>query len=161
VDLRPATDEEREHLFALIRADAGAYLGEGMDLIGFTWEQLHAALLTDGWTAVGTVDGDVVVLLWLEVRQRVLHVHALTVEPAWRGLGMGPVALRAVARQKRSEVDVVELGVHDDNQAAWRLYHRLGFEVVRSFAHGSFEVLRCPVDRLAGEVPAVLGQRSS
>jgi ribosomal protein S18 acetylase RimI-like enzyme len=58
------------------------------------------------------------------------------------------VALRLVARQERERVERVELGVHDDNRAAWRLYHGLGFEVLRSFAHGSFEILQCPVDRL-------------
>lgn len=150
-ELRTATDSERETLFALIRADAGSYLDAGLDLVGFTWEALHDAMATVGWTAAATVDGDMVALLWLELRGDVLHVHAITVVPEWRRLGIGPSVLRRLAADHLGEARVVELGVHDDNLAARRLYDALGFQPVATRPEAGFTILQCKVDVLAGE----------
>lgn len=151
--LRPASPAEREQLFDLIRADAGTYLGRGLDVLGFTWEALHDAMVTVGRTVVATVDGQPVCLLWLDAQGEVLHLHAIVVLPAWRRLGIGPLVLRQIAAEHLGRVDVVELGVHDDNPAAHRLYEQLGFEPVARRSEAGFTILQCPIGRLAGGGP--------
>ena len=148
MELRPASVDERTRLFDLIRADAATYLGSGLDLIGFTWEELAQAMGTVGWTAAATVDDRVVALLWLELRNEVLHVHAIVVVPEWRRLGIGPRVLRRLAEEHRGDARVVELGVHDSNGAARRMYDALGFEVVAVRPEAGFSVLRCPIESL-------------
>jgi ribosomal protein S18 acetylase RimI-like enzyme len=75
------------------------------------------------------VDGDVAGYLWLELRGRELHVHALLLEPAFRGRGVGGEALRAAIDEHRDRADAVELGVEPGNARARALYDRLGFAV--------------------------------
>jgi ribosomal protein S18 acetylase RimI-like enzyme len=149
VELRPASVDERTRLFDLIRADAATYLGSGLDLLGFTWEDLAEAMATVGWTAAATVDDRVVALLWLERRGEVLHVHAIVVVPEWRRFGIGPRVLRRLAEEHRGIARVVELGVHENNAAARRMYDALGFEVVAVRPEAGFAVLRCPVESLS------------
>jgi ribosomal protein S18 acetylase RimI-like enzyme len=73
-------------------------------------------------------EGAVVGFLWLELRERTLHVHALLLEPEFRGRGLGGSVLDALEREFGGRADGVELGVLPDNGRAIHLYERAGFE---------------------------------
>jgi len=72
-------------------------------------------------------DGDVAGYAWIELRGRTLHVHALLLEPEFRGRGIGGRVLRELEDEFSNRVDEVELGVEPGNVPAQRLYERSGF----------------------------------
>ena len=74
--------------------------------------------------------GDTTGYVWLEVRGRELHVHALLLRPEYRGRGLAGRLLELLVTMYREEVDVVELGVEPGNIAARTVYERAGFEYV-------------------------------
>ena len=67
---------------------------------------------------------------WLELRERTLHVHALLLEPEYRGRGIGGRVLAELEDEFRARVDEIELGVEPGNEPALHLYERAGFEHV-------------------------------
>jgi ribosomal protein S18 acetylase RimI-like enzyme len=75
-------------------------------------------------------DGQVGGYVWLELRERTLHVHALLLEEGFRGRGIGGNVLAALEEEFRGRADEVELGVEPGNERALRLYERTGFERV-------------------------------
>ncbi len=74
--------------------------------------------------------GEVAGYVWLELRERTLHVHALLLEPQFRGRGIGGRALAGLEDEFRGRIDEIELGVEPGNAPAMRLYERTGFERV-------------------------------
>lgn len=75
------------------------------------------------------VDGGAVAgYLWLELRERTLHVHALLLEPEFRGRGIGARVLEELEDEFRARCDELELGVLPANERALHLYERAGFE---------------------------------
>jgi ribosomal protein S18 acetylase RimI-like enzyme len=75
-------------------------------------------------------DGSKAGYVWLELRERTLHVHALLLEEQFRGRGIGSRILAGLEDEFRGRVDEIELGVEPGNAAAMRLYERTGFERV-------------------------------
>ena len=75
-------------------------------------------------------DGAVAGYVWLELRGRTLHVHALLLEPEHRGHGLGGRVLAGLEEEFRGRADEVELGVEPGNEPALHLYERSGFERV-------------------------------
>ena len=74
------------------------------------------------------VDGSVAGYVWLEVRDRDLHIHALVLEESFRGRGLGGRAIELLLAEHAGIVDTVELGVEPENRPARALYERAGFE---------------------------------
>lgn len=75
-------------------------------------------------------DGVTAGYVWLELRERTLHVHALLLEPEFRGRGIGGRVLAGLEDEFRGRIDEVELGVEPGNTPALHLYERAGFEGV-------------------------------
>jgi ribosomal protein S18 acetylase RimI-like enzyme len=75
-------------------------------------------------------DGAVAGYAWIELRERTLHVHALLLEPQFRGHGIGGRVLSELEDEFRGRIDEIELGVEPGNAPALRLYERAGFERV-------------------------------
>lgn len=78
------------------------------------------------------VDGEVVGFLMYEKHPERLHVAHVAVKPEYRGNGIGRQMIRSLGDHARS---YVTLNVRKSNTEAQRLYHNLGFEVVRSLEH--------------------------
>jgi ribosomal protein S18 acetylase RimI-like enzyme len=87
--------------------------------------------------------GRVAGYVWLEVRERTLHVHALLLEEEYRGLGLGARVLAELEDELRGRVDEVELGVLPDNEPALALYEKAGFE--RAGERLGFLIMRKPL----------------
>jgi len=78
------------------------------------------------------LDGQVVGYLLYEKHFDRLHVAHVAVRPDCRSLGIGREMIRSLADRSRC---YVTLHVRKSNLNAQRLYHRLGFEVVRELPH--------------------------
>jgi len=78
--------------------------------------------------------------VWIELRERTLHVHALLLEPQFRGRGIGSRVLAGLEDEFRGRIDEIELGVEPGNVPAVRLYERAGFEAVG--ARLGFRIMR-------------------
>ena len=91
--------------------------------------------------------GEDVGSVWIELRRRTLHLHALVLEPAARGSGVGGRVLAQLEREYRGRADELELGVQRGNEAARRLYEKSGpTEVESPHAALGFQVLRRALD---------------
>jgi ribosomal protein S18 acetylase RimI-like enzyme len=119
-----------------------------MRLIGLTWSQLEGLYESRG--EVRTLKRGRVVegYYWIEQRGRELHLHAIFVLPEQRGRGVGSAALRSLEDEFRGKVDVIELGVEQDNVGARSLYERHGFKVEQVLPDLGFDIMR---KRLGGE----------
>lgn len=109
---------------------------------------VHDLALSGYWAAFGSRPGDralcavapegVVGAVWARRMRGYGFVAddvpelAMALWPAWRGRGLGTRLLQALLRQLRGEgVRQVSLSVQRANRAAWRLYERNGFRIVR------------------------------
>jgi ribosomal protein S18 acetylase RimI-like enzyme len=75
-------------------------------------------------------EGEVAGYVWIELRERTLHVHALLLEPEFRGQGLGARVLADLEDEFCDRIDEVELGVLPRNDRAIALYEHSGFERV-------------------------------
>lgn len=72
-------------------------------------------------------------------RHGVAAVGAVITRPSHRGRGLGSLAMSALCRTLAGEYETVGLNVETTNEAALRLYDRLGFH--RAFQYEEIEVL--------------------
>jgi ribosomal protein S18 acetylase RimI-like enzyme len=91
------------------------------------------------------LDGPVAGYVWIELRERTLHVHALLLEPEYRGVGLGARVLAELEDEFGERIDEVELGVLPGNARALALYEKAGFERVGERL--GFLIMRKPLQR--------------
>jgi len=123
-----------------------AFLGDmdaALEGLGVSRAELEAAMKETGDIRSIDVGGEDAGSAWLELRGSCVHVHALLLDPAFRGRGIGRRALDLVAEEFRGRADEIELAVERGNAPAERLYESAGFVEVES-PHGDlgFRVLR-------------------
>lgn len=75
-------------------------------------------------------EGEVAGYAWIELREPTLHVHALLLEPGFRGRGLGARVLDDLEDEFADRIEELELGVEPANRRAVRLYESAGFERV-------------------------------
>ncbi len=144
---RTATDEEREEFLSLLRADAGGYLDPVLRMMGATWDDFCAMMRTTGEVRTVHRGESLAGFVWTELRDRVLHIHGIAVRPEMRGQGAATQALHDVEAEARGRADSMELGVHDSNARALKLYERLGFRVETRLPELGFAILRKALPR--------------
>lgn len=113
--------------------------------LGLTREQVAQVYRTTGEVRVVRDAGADVGYVWIEERNRKLHVHALILRPTARGRGIGTRVLQALRAEFSSRVDEIELGVQDANTAAIRFYERVGFQRIPAETAPGFSIMRLPV----------------
>jgi ribosomal protein S18 acetylase RimI-like enzyme len=116
-----------------------------MAFLGMTAEQFAQVYRATGEVRVIRADGDEVGYLWIEERDRALHVHAIILCSGARGQGIGTRVLQALQHEFSSRVDAIELGVQDENTAAIRFYERAGFQRVPVETAPGFSIMRLPL----------------
>jgi ribosomal protein S18 acetylase RimI-like enzyme len=135
---------------AFLRCFEQSFSG-GMEAVlagmGMTRAELEVAMRATGEIRAVVVDGDDAGSIWLELRGRTLHLHALLLDPAFRGRGVGTRVLGMIEDEYRGRADELELGVERGNAVAERLYESTGFTEVESpHAELGFRVLRRRLD---------------
>ncbi len=128
--LEPLEAGGYERFWSLFQESMSAGVDEFVAGLGISREEYERLPQEIGELRQIESDGETAGYLWLEVRGRELHVHALLLEPEHRGRGLGGRALESLVDTYTDEVDVVELGVEPDNAAARTVDERAGFEYV-------------------------------
>lgn len=115
---------------------------EGM---GMEREELVQTMRETGEIRTVRVDGAEAGSLWLELRERTLHLHALLLDEDQRGHGVGRRVLDLLDAEFAGRADELELGVQEGNEPAERLYEGTGFREVAAQPELGFHVLRRPI----------------
>lgn len=145
IELVTATRSERARLLALIREELADRADMLMRLMGMTWFHFEKLYESRGDVRTLRCDSTVVGYCWVEERDRVLHLHAIFVLRDHRRRGVGSAALASLEKAFRGNVDVIELGVEQDNSEARSLYERQGFTVIKRLEELGFYIMRKPL----------------
>jgi len=142
IECSPATDVERRELMGLMREELAGRLDRVMSLMGVTWREFEQLYERRGHVRTVRCDGVVAGYYWIEQRGGGLHLHAIFVLPRHRGRGIAGAALESLEDEFRGKVDVIELGVEQDNVIAKSLYTAQGFTVEDVLPELGFEIMR-------------------
>jgi len=160
---KPATADQYEELLQLMAVDSAEYLQQSLELMKMTWEEFGQLFRTVGHCYTIYQDDRLAGFYWIEEREKILHLHALILKREFQGQGIGTQVLQMLAEQFRVRVDAIELGVHQSNEGAKRLYQRLGFEVIKFREDLGYYIMQKPLTTEAAgkEDDANLGKRHS
>lgn len=142
IETTTATPDERGSLLGLMREHMADRLERTLQLMGLTLDQFTELYRTRGEVRTIRHRGAVAGYYWIEKRDRDLHLHAIFVLPEHRGLGIGSAAMQDLEREFESQVDHIELGVHEANEGARSLYLRGRFEVDKTLPELGFVIMR-------------------
>src|SRR4051794_29061813 len=145
--LRPASSLPRSELAALFtRAYEGYFVPVQVDEAALGFLERTFDLDLDA-SLVAFDDGEAVGLANLGVRGNRGWIGGLGIVPAARRQGFGLMLMDAVHEQARSRgIEEISLEVIEANEAAFRLYQKLGYELLRWVVIGS-------LDAAPGEAP--------
>ncbi|MGB2983858.1 MAG: GNAT family N-acetyltransferase [Candidatus Bipolaricaulia bacterium] len=145
IEYRTPTPEERDTFLEWMREHMADTIDAVMAFMDLTWEGFSELFGTVGEVRA-IYDGDTLAgLLWIEHRERVLHIHGIILRPEFRGRGIGTGILESLENEFAGEVDVLELGVRTSNEGAIRFYKRVGFEIAKPIEKIGFLVLCKPL----------------
>jgi ribosomal protein S18 acetylase RimI-like enzyme len=142
VTLRPAEDDQTSHFFGLMLQESRAYLPQTLQAMGMTEEQFERAFRTVGEIRAISVEEQVAGFCWTEVREGVLHIHALVMEPDYQSRGIGSEVMRMLEDEASRAADTIEVGIHSSNARALRMCKRLGFEQTSDLPDLGFIILQ-------------------
>ncbi len=137
-----ASGPQRQAFLNLMWEESGEVLERGLGFLGLTPEAFERLVHTQGNVFVLSQAQVEVGYVWLEQRERVLHIHAIVIRRPFQRRGIGTAVLSELENEYRGSVDAIELGVERGNQAARALYEKLGYEVVRHIDEVCFDVLQ-------------------
>ncbi|MDD4903541.1 MAG: GNAT family N-acetyltransferase [Candidatus Bipolaricaulis sp.] len=139
---RSPTQVECADLFEAVLAQLGSQAEEAEAYLGMTRDQFAEIYRTTGEIRIVLDDGCAVGALWIEERDRQLHIHAIILRPEARGRGIGTRIIQSLKNEFSPRVDEIELGVQDSNADAIRFYERVGFREVPVGTMPGFTILR-------------------
>jgi ribosomal protein S18 acetylase RimI-like enzyme len=142
---RKATGQQLDSLLRLLRDEAGGYLEPTLRAMGATWDEFAEKMRTVRQVRAVVRGRTTVGFVWIEKRDRTLHVHGIALEPPFREKGIGTVVFHDLEKEFRNSADALELGVHESNPRARGLHERLGFRVEKDLPEIGFAVLRKPL----------------
>jgi RimJ/RimL family protein N-acetyltransferase len=116
-----------------------------LEQMGATRAELRDAARTTGEVRRVVVDREPAGWLWLELRERTLHLHALLLDERFRRRGIGGGVLRLLEDEFTGRADELEAGVQDGNVGSARLLERAGFVEAGGRSDLGFRVLRKPL----------------
>jgi ribosomal protein S18 acetylase RimI-like enzyme len=128
VVLRAATEQDKEFLYALLKATMREYVEElwGWDE---AWQRAHFLEHVDpARSQIVVLDGVDIGVLTLEERQTEVFLGQIYILPAYQNQGIGTRLIRSVLDDAFAQELPVALRVLKSNPSARRLYERLGFE---------------------------------
>jgi ribosomal protein S18 acetylase RimI-like enzyme len=138
IELRPATDGDREFCFALHRATMREYVAAiwGWD------DAVQRAYFDKGWdptiTRIVMHHGQSIGILKLEEQVGVTYIALIEIHPDYQGAGTGGLLVRELVAYAERCGRAVELDVLNVNTRAYALHQRLGF--VEQYRHGDGDI---------------------
>jgi ribosomal protein S18 acetylase RimI-like enzyme len=137
-----ASVEQYGECMQLMRDEAGSYLQGTLKLMQMSMDEFNHLLRTVGTLYAIYDDKQLVGFYWIEEREKVLHLHALLVKPRSQGRGIGTQTLRMLASKYKGTMTTIELGVHESNEGAIRMYERNGFKTVKQLEDLKFRIMQ-------------------
>ena len=119
-----------------------SYLEPALKQLEMTSEQFSALFRTVGQVFSVREDSELAGFYWIEQRGDLLHLHGLILTQRFQGRGIGTHILNSLETEFGDCVDAIELGVHQSNAGAIRLYERLGFEMVKHLNQVGFCIMQ-------------------
>lgn len=142
---KPAASEQYDEFLQLMQNETADYLKRTMELMQMTLEQAKHLFKTVG-KVYGIYQNDRLAgFYWIEERERVLHLHGLVLRGDYQGKGIGTEVLKMLETEYRSRMEAIELGVHQSNERAKRLYERLGYRTVNYLSELGFYIMQKPL----------------
>ena len=139
---KSATLDQVDELFRLMEADSSEYLQESLKTMQMTRDQFAHLFRTVGEVYAIYQDDELAGFYWIEERGNILHLHGLILKPSFQGRGIGTQVLQMLVDRYQGKMDHVELGVHQSNERARKLYLRLGYEVVDFRSDVGYYIMR-------------------
>ncbi|MGA3184074.1 MAG: GNAT family N-acetyltransferase [Candidatus Dormibacteria bacterium] len=135
----PIRRGRRDDLDRLTVAAAAMHREEmGIDPLAFDpvgWRHRMATLIDRGWSYLLIEDGEIAFKVELSAwTPEVVQLQGVWTRPELRRRGVATAALAAVCAELLAEVPVCSLYLNSYNEAAMRLYRRIGFRQVGEFA---------------------------
>jgi ribosomal protein S18 acetylase RimI-like enzyme len=144
---RPANPEQYETFFNLMVEQSNEYIRTTLQLMGADLTEFGQLFRTVGEVYGIDQDGELAGFYWVELREKVLHLHGLILRPEFQGQGIGKEVLDFLERQYSERIEAIELGVHRSNQRAIALYEKQGYQTVRTFDDLGFYVMQKRPDK--------------
>jgi ribosomal protein S18 acetylase RimI-like enzyme len=142
IELVPAAPAERAALWVMMRDELAGQFERIAQAMGLSWAAFEALYASRGEVRTLWCAGETVGYCWIELRDRELHLHALFVLPQHRSRGIGTAALGQLETMFGDRVDVIELGVAEDNPRAQVLYERCGFVAEGTLPEVGYAIMR-------------------
>lgn len=137
-----ANAEQYGECMQLMLDEAGSYLQGTLKLMQMSMDEFNHLLRTVGTVYAIYDDKQLAGFYWIEEREKVLHLHALLLKQQFQGKGIGTQILRMLASKYSGTMATIELGVHESNERAIRLYERNGFNTVKQLDDLKFRIMQ-------------------
>jgi len=134
-----------DELLELLRDQASDYLAHTLELMQMPWKEFSRLFKTVGQVYGIYEDGQLAGFYWIEERNRELHLHGLILKEALQGRSIGTQTLKKLAAEYGEKVAFIELGVHESNKGARKLYERLGYKTIEVLDDLSFHIMQKPL----------------
>lgn len=147
VTLRIATQEEKQKFLNMFRKQLGKSERSALDYLGLSWDKLAELFVTIGEVRAVCENGEVTGFVWIELRETEVHVHAIVLDPQFRGRGIGRCVFQELEQEFSEAASVIELGVQEENASAIGFYHKVGFRPAEKDTATGFLILQKPIPR--------------
>jgi len=137
-----AESEQYDAFMRLMLDEAKGYLETAQKLMHMSMEEFDHLFRTLGRVYAIYDNKQCVGFYWIEERESVLHVHALILKQQFQGRGIGRQVLNMLAAEYNDRMKFIELGVHESNGRAIRMYERNGFSTVKRLDDLRFLIMR-------------------
>jgi len=114
--------EQYEEFMQLMLSEASEYVRGTMQLMQMTQEQFDHLFKTVGHVYGIYENQQLAGFYWVEEREKVLHLHALILKSKFQSRGIGTQVMNMLALSNSSIMNCIELGVHESNHRAIRMY---------------------------------------
>jgi ribosomal protein S18 acetylase RimI-like enzyme len=137
-----AAAAQYEEFLNLMLEHMADYIEILMERMGMSIEEFRHLLKTVGQVYSISVDQDVAGFYWVEERGDEIHLHGIVLKENHQGKGIGTRTLNKIAEKYQGEKAFIELGVHQDNKGAMKLYEKLGYQIADLKGDLGFYILR-------------------
>jgi len=141
-----AASADYELFFTLMQEETADYLEHSLCLLQMTLTEFKHL-----FTIVGEVYGiykheEMCGFYWVEEREQVLHLHGLLLWADYRNKGIGTEVLQYLQSKYQFTMKIIELGFHQSNQKARKLYEKLGFHIVKEVSEIGFSIMQKQIE---------------